>query len=61
VTDFVVSAAREAALQTIERNEVIRLSLESSERFAEILINPPPVADAMRRAKERHERLVGPL
>lgn len=61
VTDFVVAAAREAALQTIERNEVIRLSREASERFAEMLNNPPPVADAMRRAKERHERLVGPL
>lgn len=61
LTDFVVAAAREAALQTIERNEVIRLSREASERFAEMLINPPPVADAMRRAKERHERLVGPL
>ncbi len=61
VTDFVVAAAREAALQTIERNEVIRLSREASERFAEMLNNPPPVADAMRRARERHERLVGPL
>ncbi|MFM9861218.1 DUF1778 domain-containing protein [Pseudoxanthobacter sp. M-2] len=61
VTDFVVAAAREAALQTIERNEVIRLSREASERFAEMLNNPPPVADAMRRTRERHERLVGPL
>ncbi len=61
VTDFVVAAAREAALQTIERNEVVRLSREASERFVEMLNNPPPVADAMRRAKERHERLVGPL
>ena len=61
VTDFVVAAAREAALQTIERNEVIRLSREASERFAEMLNNPPLVAEAMRRAKERHERLVGPL
>jgi len=61
VTDFVVAAAREAALQTIERNEVIRLSREASERLAAMLTDPPPVADAMRRAKERHERLVGPL
>ena len=61
LTDFVVAAAREAALQTIERNEVIRLSREASERFTEMLDNPPPVAEAMRRARERHERLVGPL
>jgi uncharacterized protein (DUF1778 family) len=60
VTDFVVSAAREAALRTIERNEVIRLSLESSERFAEILINPPPIAPAMLRARDRHAKLIKP-
>jgi len=61
VSDFVVSAAREAALQTIERNEVIMFGLEASERIVAMMVDPPPVSDALRRAKQRHERLVGPL
>ncbi|MEA3274569.1 MAG: DUF1778 domain-containing protein [Pseudomonadota bacterium] len=61
LSDFVVSAAREAALQTIERTEVIHLSLEDQQRFAAELIDPSSLAPAMERAIQRHKELVGPV
>jgi uncharacterized protein (DUF1778 family) len=61
VSDFVVAAAREAAIHTIERAEVIQLSAEGQRRFAEALIDPPPLAPALERAIARHADLIGPL
>jgi uncharacterized protein (DUF1778 family) len=59
VSDFVVSAARDAAIRTIEQAEVIHLSQEDQIRFAEALINPAPLAPAMERAMETHKKLAG--
>jgi uncharacterized protein (DUF1778 family) len=61
LSDFVVSAAQDAARRTIEEAEIIRLSVEDQRRFAEALISPPPLTPAMERALERHRRLVGPV
>lgn len=61
LSDFVVSAAQDAARRTIEEAEIIRLSLADQQRFAEALIDPPALAPAMERALERHRRLVGPV
>ena len=41
LTDFVVSAAREAACRTIEATEIIRLSVEDQRQIAKALLNPP--------------------
>jgi uncharacterized protein (DUF1778 family) len=60
LSDFVVTASREAAEKAIKNAEVYRLALEDQRRFAEALINPPPLAPAMKRAREHHRRLVGP-
>jgi uncharacterized protein (DUF1778 family) len=60
LTDFVVAAASAAARKTIEDAELLRLSAEDQQRFAEALIEPPPLAPAMKRAVERHARLIGP-
>ena len=59
LSDFVVSAAQDAALQTIERSGVIHLSLKDQQRFAAELIDPSPLAPAMERAIQRHKELVG--
>jgi uncharacterized protein (DUF1778 family) len=59
LTDFVVSAAQEAARKTIQETEMINLSVEDQRRFAESLINPPPLTPAMERAISRHRRLIG--
>ena len=60
ITDFVVTAAHDAARRTIEEAEIIRLSADDQRRFAEALLNPPEPNAAMRRAAEAHRRLVGP-
>ena len=61
LTDFIVAAASAAARQTIEQTEIIRLSGESARMYAQLLLDPPPIAPAMERAFEHHRRLVGPL
>lgn len=58
VSDFIVAVAREVALKTIEETHNIRLSLEDQERFIELLLNPPPLTPAMKRAKAAHARLI---
>ena len=60
LTDFVVAAASSAARKTIEEAEIIKLSVEDQQRFADALINPPPLTPAMLRAIGRHRRLIGP-
>jgi uncharacterized protein (DUF1778 family) len=60
LTDFVVAAASAAARKTIEDAELLRLSAEDQLRFAEALIEPPPLAPAMKRAIKRQARLFGP-
>jgi uncharacterized protein (DUF1778 family) len=58
LTDFVVSAAQEAARKTIEESTVIKVSAEDQERFAEALIAPAPLTPAMERAISHHRRLI---
>lgn len=40
--------------------EILRLSVEDQKRFADALLNPPPIAPALERAKELHGELVEP-
>jgi uncharacterized protein (DUF1778 family) len=58
VSDFVVAAAQEAAHQTIDENHLIRLSIEDQQRFVDLLLNPPPLTPAMKRAKAANSRLI---
>lgn len=58
LTDFVVTAAQEAARRTIEETDIVRLSRADQERFAAALIAPPKPGPALRRAAKRHRRLV---
>jgi uncharacterized protein (DUF1778 family) len=58
LTDFVVSAARDAAQRAIEQAEVIRLSLADQQRFAEALLSPAEPTPALRRAIARHDKLL---
>jgi uncharacterized protein (DUF1778 family) len=59
LTDFVVSAAREAACRTIEANEIVRLSAEDQRQIAEALLNPPAATPAMKKAFQRRRELFG--
>jgi uncharacterized protein (DUF1778 family) len=59
LTDFVVAASSEAARQTIEATEIIRLSVEDQRLFAEAMLNPPEPNAALCRAFEKHRELFG--
>jgi len=58
MTDFVVSAVRDAAQRAIERAEVIRLSLADQECFAQALLSPPQPAPALHRAFARRSEIL---
>jgi uncharacterized protein (DUF1778 family) len=60
LSDFVVSAALDAAQRVIADTEVIRLSREASETLAAALIKPSAPNKALRRAAARHRRLIVP-
>jgi len=59
VSDFVVSAAREAAYKSIEQHSVIRLSLSDQQKFVELLLNPPPLSHSIEKARVAHKELFG--
>ena len=59
LTDFVVTAADEAACRAIEQTEIIRLSVEDQRQIAEAILNPPEPAPALRKAYRRYRELFG--
>ena len=60
VSDFVVTAAREAAEQRVEQAQVMRLSLEDQRAFVEAILDPPRPSASLRRAFRRHRALIAP-
>lgn len=58
LSDFIVAAALQDAHRTIDEAQIIRLSVDDQQRFAEALLNPPPLAPAMKRALQAHKRLI---
>jgi uncharacterized protein (DUF1778 family) len=58
ISDFVVAAAQEAAHRTIDEAQVIHLSIEDQQRFVGLLLNPPVLAPALKRARKAHARLI---
>lgn len=58
VSDFLVAAVLKDAQRTIEEAQIIRLSVEDQQRFADLLLNPPPLAPAMKRAMKARKRLI---
>lgn len=58
VSDFVVSAAQEAAERRIELAQVIRLSLEDQRLFVAAIFSPPEPTPALVRSFRRHRDLI---
>lgn len=56
ITDFVVSAAQDAAQRVIEDEKIIRLSAEDQARFADALLNPPAPNAALQQALRQHAK-----
>ncbi len=59
LSDFLVTAAQNAAYKTIEETNIIRLSAEEQIRFVELLLNPPSPSPAILRTFERNRELFG--
>jgi uncharacterized protein (DUF1778 family) len=53
-----VAAAQDAAQRTIEATQIIQLSVDDQARFAQLLLDPPPLAPAMQRALAVHTSLI---
>lgn len=53
-SDFIVASARDAAERAIRDHELISLSAADQQLFAETILNPPPVSDALVRASKLH-------
>lgn len=53
--------AENAETGNMDTAEVIELSKAYQIRLAEYLINPPPVSESMKRAIEKHQKLIGNL
>jgi uncharacterized protein (DUF1778 family) len=58
LSDFVVAAAQEVAHKTIDEAHLIRLSVQDQQRFVELLLKPPALAPALKRARKAHARLI---
>ena len=58
MTDFIVTAVQEAAQRTIEETEIMRLSVDDQQVFAEALISPSKPNDALKRAFARRNKLL---
>ncbi|MEQ1694816.1 MAG: DUF1778 domain-containing protein [Hyphomicrobiaceae bacterium] len=58
VSDFVVTAAQDAARKVIADIELIQLSREGQEHFAALLTAPPSPTPALRAAFKSHRKLI---
>jgi uncharacterized protein (DUF1778 family) len=59
LTDFVLAASREKAVETLQEAQLVRLAAEDQKRFAEALLNPPKPSRHLRTAAERYGRMTG--
>ncbi len=60
VSDYVTAALQSAVRRDIAEMTAIRLSRAASEAFAAALLDPPPPAEALRRAFAHRRRLIRP-
>ena len=58
LSDFLVAAVLKDAQRTIEDAQLVRLSVEDQQRFVDLLLEPPPLAPAMKRALKARQRLI---
>jgi uncharacterized protein (DUF1778 family) len=58
LTDFIIQATQDAAHQTIERHQLIRLSARDQQAFVKALLNPPAPGKRLRAAAERYKKLI---
>lgn len=60
VSDFVATAAQEAAQKTIEDEALLRISLEDQRQIAKALLSPPKPNAALRSALKLNREMIDP-
>jgi uncharacterized protein (DUF1778 family) len=58
LSDFVVAAARDAAVRELEEQNIIRLTAQQQRRFVALLLEPPKPNKALKRAASAHKKLI---
>ncbi len=58
LTDFVVSAADDAACRAIEQTEILRVSAEDQRKIAAAILKPPAPNRALKKAARRYRELI---
>jgi uncharacterized protein (DUF1778 family) len=56
LTDFIMEAALQTAMQTIQDHEFIRLSSEASKQFSALLQNPPTPNANLKKAAQQYAK-----
>lgn len=59
LSDFIVQAASDAALRTVQAYQVISLTAQEQKVFVEALLNPPAPGPRLRSAARRYRKLMG--
>ena len=60
LSDFVIRTATERAVQLIQEQSILELSARDSQVFAEVVLNPKPLGEKLKKAAERHDTLIAP-
>ncbi|HEY9747276.1 MAG TPA: DUF1778 domain-containing protein [Allocoleopsis sp.] len=58
LTDFVIASVQAAACRVIEQHQTLKLSLEDSEAFVDVLLNPPKPNTALKAAASRYKQVI---
>jgi uncharacterized protein (DUF1778 family) len=58
MTDFVIEAVQSAARSTIEKADIVNLTLVDQEAFAQALLAPPKPKAALKRAFAKRKKLL---
>ena len=58
LSDFLINSAHDAAVETVERHKIVRLSREASLQFAEALLNPPGPNAKLRAVRNRYQSVI---
>jgi uncharacterized protein (DUF1778 family) len=59
LSDFIINSARDAAVQTVEQDRIIRLNREASIQFANSLLHPPKPNARLKAAVRRYQQAMG--
>ena len=58
VTDFIISAVKDATEKALNEEQILRLSLLDQQTFAQAILSPSPPNEALKKAATLHSSLI---